>query len=191
MMKKVNEYPINSIKHLMLVSFFCILDEELKCIAKKTDDYYIYDMWREKGYKFLNAKQIDGLKKLDLSFLGLKNVPKEIGYFQNLEELNLSGNYIHNLPVEIYNLKNLKVLNLGDVISGGNKIKCISKNIEKLTNLEVLKLVWNDELKELPKEILNLKKLELIFLSQQAILETDVGKEIEKTFFVDFEDFQN
>ena len=31
------------------------------------------------------------LKKLDLSFLGLKNVPKEIGYFQNLEELNLSG----------------------------------------------------------------------------------------------------
>ena len=40
MMKKVNEYPINSIKHLMLVSFFCILDDELKCIAKKIDDYY-------------------------------------------------------------------------------------------------------------------------------------------------------
>lgn len=51
----------------------------------------------------------------------------------------------------------------------------------------MLKLVWNDELKELPKEILNLKKLELIFLSQQAILETDVGKVIEKTFFVDLE----
>lgn len=186
-MKKVNEYPITSIKHLMLVSFFCILDDELKCVAKNTNDYYIYDRWWEKGYKFLNAKQIDGLKKLDLSFIGLKNIPKEIEHFQNLEELNLSGNHLQELPDEIYNLKNLKVLNLGDIIGGGNKIQYISKNIEKLTNLEVLKLVWNDELKELPKEILNLKKLELIFLSQQAILETDVGKEIEKTFFVDFE----
>ena len=50
---------------------------------------------------------------------------------------------------------NIKV-KFTDIISGGNKLQAISKDIGKLTNLEVLKLVWNDDIKELPKEILNL-----------------------------------
>lgn len=95
------------------------------------------------------------------------------------------------LPSEIYTLKNLKVLNLGDVISGGNKLQAISKDIGKLTNLEVLKLVWNDDIKELPKEILNLQNINFISLSQRAILKTKVGKEIEQRFCIDFEDLYN
>lgn len=86
-------------------------------------------------------------------------------------------------------MKNLKVLNLGDVINGGNNIQYISKDIEKLINLDVLQIVWNDELKELPKEILNLEKLELLRLSQEEILETKVGKEIEQRVCIDFENF--
>lgn len=177
------------IKELMALSFFKVLDEELKYLAQQNDDYFIYNRWKTHGYIYLSSLDLWHLKKLDLSFLGLKVLPYEIGYFQNLEELNLSGNQLRELPNEIFTLKNLKVLNLGDIINGGNQLQCIPKDIEKLTYLEVLKIVWNNELKELPKEILNLKNLDFISLSQQAILETNVGKELEQKFCIDFEDF--
>ena len=179
------------LKRLMAHSFINILDKELKYYAKKSGDYFIYDRWNEKNYASLTSLEINLLRKLDLSFLGLKTVPGVIGYFQNLEELNLSGNNLVELPSEIYTLKNLKVLNLGDIISGGNKLQAISKDIDKLTNLEVLQLVWNDDIKELPKEILNLQNIDYISLSQRAILKTKVGKEIEQRFCIDFEDFYN
>jgi len=177
------------IKRLMAHSFIQILDEELKYIAQRSGDYFIYDAWKKRDYTSLTSLKLKNLKKLDLSFLGLKTIPYEIGYFENLEELNLAGNHLQELPSEIYTLKNLKVLNLGDIISGGNKLHHISKDIEKLTNLEVLKLVWNDEIKELPKEILKLENIDFISLSQKAILDTPIGKQIEQSFCIDFEDF--
>jgi len=190
-MRKVNIFPIDNKEQLILVSFLHSLEYELKYIAKKTNDYFIYDKWKEKEYTSLTTNQLIDLKKLDLSCIGLKTIPDELRYLQNLEELNLSGNNLQELPDGIFTLKNLKVLNLGDIINGGNKLQSISKDIEKLTKLEVLKLIWNDELMELPKEILNLKNLDYISLSQRAILETNVGKELEETFCVDFEDFYN
>lgn len=177
------------IKRLMAHSFIQILDEELKYIAQKSDDYFIYDKWKKRDYTSLTSLKLKNLKKLDLSFLRLKAIPYEIGYFENLEELNLAGNNLQELPIEIYTLKNLKVLNLGDIISGGNKLQYISKDIEKLTNLEILKLVYNDEIKELPKEVLKLENIDLISLSQKAILDTPIGKKIEQSFCIDFEDF--
>ena len=177
------------IRRVMAKSFIQILEEELKYFAEKSGDYFVYDKWKERDYTSLTSLKLKHLKKLDLSFLGLKTIPYEIGYFESLEELNLAGNQLKELPNEIYTLRNLKVLNLGDIISGGNQLQYISKNIEKLTNLEVLKIVWNDELKELPKEVLNLENLDFISLSQKAILETDVGREIEERFCIDFEDF--
>lgn len=177
------------IKRLLAHSFIQILDEELKYLADKSNDYFYYNNWKERGYTSLTSLKLRNLKELDLSLLGLKSLPYEIGYFQNVEELNLAGNNFSELPDEIYTLKNLKVLNLGDIINGGNNIQYISKNIEKLTNLEVLQIVWNDELKELPIEILNLERLELLRLSQEQILETKVGKKIEERVCIDFEDF--
>ena len=177
------------IKRLMAHSFIQVLDKELKYLACENDDYFIYNKWKKNNYTSLTSLKLKQLKKLDLSFLGLKTLPYEIAYFHNLEELNLAGNNLHELPSEIYTLKNLKVLNLGDIISGGNKLQYLSKDIEKLTNLEELRLVWNDDLIQLPKEILKLENLDFISLSQKAILDTDIGKKIEQRFCIDFEDF--
>lgn len=177
------------IKRLLAHSFIQVLDEELKYLADETNDYFKYNNWKKRDYTSLTSLKLKNLKKLNLSFLGLKMLPDEIGYFQNLEELNLAGNNLRELPDSIYTLKKLKVLNLGDIISGGNNIQYISKDIEKLTNLEVLQIVWNDELKELPKQILKLEKLELLRMSQEEILQSKLGEKIEKSFIIDFEYF--
>jgi len=190
-MEKEGEYQHKSIKHLMLTSFFNILEDEIKYVAEESNSTFIYKRWTERDYKSLNTRQLDFLKVLDLSFLNLNKIPQEIGCLENLEELNLAGNSLKELPEEIYNLKNLKVLILGDVISGGNNLTSLSRNIEKLTNLEVLKIVWNKDLKELPKEILKLPKLDLVFLSQQSILNNDVGQKLLMKCYVDIEDLYN
>ncbi|MAD41901.1 MAG: hypothetical protein CL623_05865 [Arcobacter sp.] len=190
-MEKEGEYQHKSIKHLMLTSFFNILEDEIKYVAEESNSTFIYKRWTERDYKSLNTRQLDFLKVLDLSFLNLNKIPQEIGCLENLEELNLAGNSLKELPEEIYNLKNLKVLILGDVISGGNNLTSLSRNIEKLTNLEVLKIVWNEDLKELPKEILKLPKLDLVLLSQRSILNNDVGQKLLMKCYIDIEDLYN
>jgi len=175
----------------MLTSFFNILEDEIKYIEEESNNTFIYKRWIQRDYKSLNTRQLDLLKVLDLSFLNLNKIPPEIGCLENLEELSLAGNCLKELPEEIYNLKNLKVLSLGDVISGGNKLTSLSKKIGKLTNLEVLKIVWNEDLKELPKEILNLPKLDLVFLSQHSILDSEVGQQLLEKCYVDMEDLYN
>lgn len=190
-MEEKNTYSHKSIRHLMLTSFFNILEDEIKYVAEESNNTFIYKRWMQRDYKSLNTRQLDLLKVLDLSFLNLNKIPPEIGCLENLEELNLAGNCLKVLPEEIYNLKNLKVLSLGDVISGGNNLTSLSKNIGKLTNLEVLKIVWNEDLKELPKEILNLPKLDLVFLSQHSILDSEVGQQLLEKCYVDIEDLYN
>ena len=190
-MEEKNTYSHKSIRHLMLTSFFNILEDEIKYVSEESNSTFIYKRWMQRDYKSLNSRQLDLLKVLDLSFLNLNIIPPEIGCLENLEELSLAGNCLKELPEEIYNLKNLKVLSLGDVISGGNNLTSLSKNIGKLTNLEVLKIVWNDDLKELPKEILNLPKLDLVFLSQHSILDSKVGQQLLEKCYVDIEDLYN
>jgi len=190
-MEEKNTYSHKSIRHLMLTSFFNILEDEIKYIEEESNNTFIYKRWIQRDYKSLNTRQLDLLKVLDLSFLNLNKIPPEIGCLENLEELSLAGNCLKELPEEIYNLKNLKVLSLGDVISGGNKLTSLSKKIGKLTNLEVLKIVWNEDLKELPKEILNLPKLDLVFLSQHSILDSEVGQQLLEKCYVDMEDLYN
>lgn len=153
--------------------------------------YYLKEWENKKNYHLLTKDEIENLKVLDLSYLYLIEIPKEIGYLQNLEILNLSGNKLKELPDEIYGLGNLKELNLGNIIYGGNDIRYISKNIDRLTKLESLHLIWNDNLTSLPQEILSLENLMYISLSQRVILKTDIGKELAQTVCVNFEDFYN
>jgi len=190
-MQKKEVYTHKSIRNLMLISFFNILDDEIKYLSEKDNSKFIYESWIERDYKSLKVRHLELLKVLDLSYLNLNQIPQEISCLKNLEELNLAGNYIKELPEEIYNLKNLKILNLGDILSGGNKLTFLSKNIEKLINLEILKIVWNEDLKELPKEILNLPNLQIVFMSQHSILENKVGQQLLEKCYVDMEDLYN
>ncbi|ORX80363.1 L domain-like protein [Anaeromyces robustus] len=93
----------------------------------------------------------------------MKEFPKEITEFTNLEKLIIEGNAITELPKEIVNLKNLKELSL--ITVGMNEFP---KEITELTNLEKLVVVDND-ITELPEEIVNLKNLKILDLNDDLL----------------------
>lgn len=74
---------------------------------------------------------------LDLSNLGLSELPREIGLLTHLIELDISGNWLTDLPEEIRQLKNLKRLNLS------NNLFTSLPELSQLPNLESVELDAN------------------------------------------------
>lgn len=129
-----------------------------------------------------NAKSIDEITRLDLSFCNLDELPEEIVYLKNLTHLNLCGNNINSLSENLFNLKKLKSLNvsknqldlfpkaifkiksLKNLNLSSNKISSFGKKISNLINLEILDLSLN-LIEDLPKEIGDLKRLLYLDLS--------------------------
>jgi len=105
-----------------------------------------------------NIGKLTSLTKLDFSNnSNLKELPKEIGDLVNLTELNLSGNHhLEKLPKEIRNLVNLTKLDL----SSNWNLKELPKEIGDLVNLTELN-IFNCKIKKLPKELKNLKRLNI------------------------------
>ncbi|MDQ7060897.1 MAG: leucine-rich repeat domain-containing protein [Sulfurimonas sp.] len=170
------KYYNNNEKIFSILEMFYSLD----CVMKNNNINSLeYKIWSKKNYKFLTVTELCNLTKLELNYLGLRQIPQEIGLLQNLQELDLSGNILTSLPKEIYNLKNLKVLDLGSNIYGGNNISSLSKSICKLTSLEGLSLI-NTEITELPIEILALENLSYIRVSDKALYHSDVVKSLAK-----------
>ena len=75
---------------------------------------------------------------LDLSGLGLTEVPSELFECTALRILYLDNNYISELPEAIENLVNLESLYLRD-----NKLSSLPKSIKKLTKLEKVDSLYN------------------------------------------------
>ena len=94
-----------------------------------------------------NAEQLAKVTSLDLTLLGLRVLPPEIGKFTSLELLCLIGNKLVNLPPEIGDLTLLKDLNLSH-----NQLANLPPEIGKCTSLERLNLYFN-QLANLPPEI--------------------------------------
>jgi len=87
-------------------------------------------------------------KILDLSKLGLTEIPQEVFKLTGLVELNLSNNRLSELPVEVFGLDKLKELD-------------ISKN----------------QFKDLPhKELIAMKSLETLVVSGNKISTRTLGK---------------
>jgi internalin A len=123
---------------------------------------------------------------LDLSGLGLREVPHSIGNLINLRSLDLSRNKITSVPIEIERLTSLRKLNLSsnqiedvsDKLSylvnlkelslSQNELRLVPKWIDKLSNLEILDLFYN-KLKTLPKEIGNLSLLRQVYLNNNRL----------------------
>ena len=93
---------------------------------------------------------------LDLSSLGLTEVPPEIWQFAVLQRLYLSQNQLTTLPPEIGRLANLQVLNLYS-----NQLTSVPPEIGQLTNLQVLDLEFN-QLTRVPPEIGQLAALQVL-----------------------------
>lgn len=97
--------------------------------------------------------EASGATELDLSELGLTDLPPQVWSLTNLENLNLFGNELETLSSEIGNLINLERLTLS-----GNELSSLPSEIGTLNSLIELSLS-NNELNNLPTEIGTLNNL--------------------------------
>ncbi len=134
------------------------------------------------------------LEKLDLSELGLTELPPEIGSLTNLTQLWLDGNQIAVIPEAIGSLTNLTGLlldgnqiavipeaigsltNLTQLLLDGNQIAVIPEAIGSLTNLTQLRLNGN-QIAVIPEAIGSLTNLTQLLLdgNQIAVIPEAIG----------------
>jgi internalin A len=109
---------------------------------------------------------------MDLSGLGLTQVPPEIGKLTSLGWLDLSGNQLTSLPPEIGQLAVLVVLN-----ASANHLTSLPPEIGQLS---VLRQLWlnNNQLTSLPPEIGQLTALTQLYLqnNQLTSLPPEIGQ---------------
>ena len=117
------------------------------------------------GYTDLVAamKEPEKVVKLVLRKQKLREFPKEIWNFPNLQYLDLSKNQITEYPDSLGKLQNLQVLHLSK-----NKIEALPRELGDNQNLVILDINQN-ELTMLPPQIGKLKKLEYLDLWSNSI----------------------
>ena len=94
----------------------------------------------------ITGKTIKQVTKLNLSNLGLTEIPENVFLYTNLTKLTLSGNQIRNIPKDILKLRKLKTIDLSK-----NEIKTLQSALFKLPNLRTLNLYCNN-ITALPKQ---------------------------------------
>lgn len=104
-----------------------------------------------------------GADKLNLSGLGLKSLPPEIGQLTQLKELYLCDNQLRSLRPEIGQLTKLRELDLKN-----NQLSSLPPEIGQLTQLQQLDLGYN-ELSSLPPEIPQLTQLQALHLNNNHL----------------------
>ncbi|PSN10307.1 serine/threonine protein kinase [filamentous cyanobacterium CCT1] len=105
----------------------------------------------------------NGAVELDLSELGLTEIPESLGQLANLTELYLYQNQLTILPEALGQLTNLKGLFLAE-----NKLTVLPDNLSRLTNLRGLFLSEN-QLIELPDNLSRFDNLTELYLSQNQL----------------------
>jgi len=115
--------------------------------------------------------QLTQLTKLDLSYNRLTTLPPEITQFTQLTELDLSNNQFTTLPPEITQLTQLTELDLS-----GNQFTTLPPEITQLTQLTRLNLSHN-QFTTLPPKITQLTQLYGLYLSnnQLSVLPTEIA----------------
>ena len=138
-------------------SFFLTKDvQELKWfddICEWADRYNLSDaIFPRNKYDLLD------LEKLNISNMGIKELPKEIGKLSSLEELFMNENSIKEFPKELYQLKNLTILSFVK-----NEISFISQEISNIKGLLAF-AACNNNITELPMSFYKLNKLKILCL---------------------------
>lgn len=135
-----------------------------------------------KGYRILlkmeadetlTAQRIADAKyvlMLDLSKLGLKELPKEIACFSELNSIDLSDNQLSNLPASIAHLSKLQAIRLNN-----NRFPQIPEILYQLSDLRQLYLNYNP-IKRLSPKLSKLKALSQIGLRGCSL--SDFPKEL-------------
>lgn len=110
--------------------------------------------------------------ELDLSNLGLSEVPEELGELTHLQELRLDQNRLASFPSVILNL-----INLSRLYIYANQLIGIPPELGQLTKLTRLSLP-NNQIYKLPSELGDLKNLTVLSLSNNQLTELrpELGK---------------
>lgn len=167
-MKNFNKFSNKELSEI-LINYFIItfLISTFGFVKYKTDNYALIteldlsnvESFEPKSRKLENLIEsilsLKSIKKLDLRFNRLSNIPKLINY--SIEELDLSYNKIVKLP-KFNKLPGVKNLNLKS-----NRIRALPKSIGSLCSLENLNL-RNNMLTYLPSSFNNLTCLKTLDL---------------------------
>lgn len=109
-----------------------------------------------------------GTKRLDLSGVGLTELPKSLSLLTQLQELLLRDDQLMALPESIGQLAQLWVLDLSR-----NQLTALPESLRKLTALEVLYLYGNDALR-LPPEVLGPTHVTLLTTSKRPTKPSEI-----------------
>lgn len=116
----------------------------------------------EEVYTYMDLKEAlehpEMVIRLELKKQKLKEFPKEIFKFKNLQYLDLSKNQLKELPDSLYLLEKLQCL-----VVAHNKLGTFPKEIGKCTNLFYLN-ANNNDISLLPPQMGNLEKLRVLDL---------------------------
>jgi internalin A len=122
---------------------------------------------------------------LDLSKIGLKELPESIGQLKRVQDLHLYDNQLSSLPESIGQLKQLQILfvynnqlssvpesigqlkQLQQLYLSGNQLSSLPESIGQLTALKLLDLS-NNQLTSLPPSLSNLSRLKELFLHSNS-----------------------
>ncbi|EGK89151.1 GTPase [Microcoleus vaginatus PCC 9802] len=139
-------------------------------------------MTREEAVRRIHRAAEEKLTQLDLSGLGLEELPPEIGKCTQLEMLVLAkfdeetmqwvGNKLTKFPDAVLQLTNLKILNLSH-----NQITSIPEDLRQLSNLTRLDLSYN-QITSIPEDLGQLSNLILLNLNNNQItsIPEDLGQ---------------
>ena len=141
----------------LLVGFFLIKGS---AFSQETD--MLDSTQLEEVYTYTDLKEAlehpEKVIRLELKKQKLKEFPKEIFQFKNLQYLDLSRNQLKELPDSIYLITKLQCL-----VVAHNKLGSLPKEIGKCKNLFYLN-ANNNDLFGLPPQIGNLEKLRVLDL---------------------------
>jgi hypothetical protein len=126
--------------------------------------YLTYRPTMETALQRIKLAKETNATSLDLSNLGLSDLPIELFELSSLTKLDLNNNKLVNIPKEIGQLISLSVLDLGN-----NQLLAIPKEIGQLSSLSQLYLYYN-RLNYIPKEIGQLSSLTNLDLSNNQLL---------------------
>ncbi len=131
--------------------------------------------------------EMESLRHLHLSNIGLTSLPEEISFLRNLESLFLQGNQLTTLPNNIGQLTKLRVLNISrnslkkippsffqletlkDVNLSKNRLTEFSKEWGSLVQLTTI-ILNNNRLSEVPDTLIHLSKLRTLDLSNNRLI---------------------
>ena len=187
---KLTEIPL-SIRNYKQLETLLLFDDKISHIPYwlgELKTLYCFGLSGNKNVDSLNnLGRLIWMDALDLSELGLKQIPDFVFEMKKLDYLKMTDNEIASIPQQLNNLKNLKFLNLSSnkiqefpnnlefpkmetLYLADNPLKSIPVFVSKMQHLQEFSISETD-IVSLPADLLKIKTLELVMVQKSKIPE--------------------